>query len=488
MKISFIIRNDLLSEALNSQKLVKYKSYVAYEELFTDYMQKVFNLKERPGKTLKDPRPDLYFTPGDLDRVLKEQSSVKGLNKGELENAEDIISFTKLLRQTIENFEKEGIESKISASPIYLSANPDEKEKAEKRYDKEFFLYDIGIFKQKDDYEIKYVRPGARQLAKYKPETYNLDSDILSEEKRATINLPKIRDLITKKPGVKPTTMLERLVLKSEAADNLRNKGKKLFTQFIVNNGSSLSSYTVFTTGSFKPENLVAEIDRGEIKFKYTDAYEKKLALALSEQLINTHKKVIPIVADIVIAKLFSTNKGNKNTFIKELQQTISMSWMTPSGGSIPIGNLKPADVTKLIPRRRKGSKSAFTSRVQSVLEVLRRTKVSDRQMSLEDRMSDNSLASLVKREMMRRMPIGPVGGKPLSSSVLTYRTGNFVKSLDIVKNNKTKRIRYYYDKSYWKHELTSRDPRNLIVSSINSVVYAMFENKYVITKSNRRL
>lgn len=482
MNISLIIKNELLSEALNSKRLVSFKSYVAYEGLFTDYMEKVFNLKQRPGKTQKDPRPDLYFSPDDLTRVLKKDYDRRNLNEDE---ERGIISFTRQLRQTISDFTEEGVESKISASPIFFSANPKEKAKAEKRYKKEFFLYDISMLRGQD---VEYVRPGGRQLAKYVPSDYGIDFDIETKKGRARINLPKIRDLITEKPGVRPSNPLEELILDSKAADSLRNKGKKLFTQFIINNGSKVSSYTVYTKGSFKPENLQAELDRGDIKFKYTDAYEKKLGLELSLHLRKAHSKAIPIVADTTIARMFSTNKGDIRQYIKELQRGISMSWMTRTGGSIPIGKVGPSDLTKIIPRRRKGTKSAFTSRIPSVLETLRRTKVSDRQLSLEDRMSDNSLASLVKREMMRRMPIGPVGGKPLSSAVLTYRTGNFVNSLDIVKNIKTQRIRYYYDKAYWKHEATSRDPRNLIASSINSVVYALFKKKYVITKSNRRL
>ena len=104
------------------------------------------------------------------------------------------------------------------------------------------------------------------------------------------------------------------------------------------------------------------------------------------------------------------------------------------------------------------------------------------------DFITDDTITALTKREMLRRMPIGPVGGPPKSSRVLTYRTGRFVNSLQVIADMRTQNMQYYYNPNYWVHEATSRDPKNLIGSSLNSVTRSLFGNRFNLVKSSQSL
>jgi len=52
----------------------------------------------------------------------------------------------------------------------------------------------------------------------------------------------------------------------------------------------------------------------------------------------------------------------------------------------------------------------------------------------------------------------------------------------------KSKAMQYYYDPNYWIHEATSRNPRNLIDSSINSVTRSLFGRRFNLVKANQSL
>lgn len=153
------------------------------------------------------------------------------------------------------------------------------------------------------------------------------------------------------------------------------------------------------------------------------------------------------------------------------------------SKNNVPAGSIPQGKVTAIIPRRKS---SAFTSRKSSVRSILRETRPYTQDMG--DFITNDTITALTKREMLRRMPIGPVGGPPLSSKVLTYRTGRFVNSLQVFADMRNRSIQYYYSPRYWTHETTSRDPGRLIGASIASVTKALFNKKFNITKSAKEL
>jgi len=143
--------------------------------------------------------------------------------------------------------------------------------------------------------------------------------------------------------------------------------------------------------------------------------------------------------------------------------------------GSIPQG------AVQAIARRKS---SAFTSRKASIRSILRETR--EATTSIGDFVTDEQITALVKREMLRRMPIGPVGGPPLSPRVLTYRTGRFVNSTQVFADIERKQIQYFYNPIYSVHEKTSRDPRNLMRASISSVALVLFKRRFNIVKTSQ--
>ena len=147
----------------------------------------------------------------------------------------------------------------------------------------------------------------------------------------------------------------------------------------------------------------------------------------------------------------------------------------------VPAGSIPQGKVRVNIPRRKS---SAFTSRTAPARRLLRETK----QPSMGDFITNDTITALTQREMMRRMPIGPVGGPPLSRKVLTYRTGRFVQSLKVIADMRSQAMQYYYDPRYWIHETTSRNPRDLIDSSLNSVTRNLFSKRFNLVKAERSL
>ena len=89
---------------------------------------------------------------------------------------------------------------------------------------------------------------------------------------------------------------------------------------------------------------------------------------------------------------------------------------------------------------------------------------------------SDIQLTALVQRETERRMPKGPERGPPLSPTVLTYRTGQFVESIKVIQNIRSNMIKYYYAPNYRVHEKRgARAPRFLLQGSIREVVKRVY-------------
>lgn len=96
---------------------------------------------------------------------------------------------------------------------------------------------------------------------------------------------------------------------------------------------------------------------------------------------------------------------------------------------------------------------------------------------------SEKELTRRVKLSVVNRMPKGPVGGPPLSDNMLTYRTGRFAKSLEVFYSRKLKAILYFYNPIYTVHETGSRDPRDLIESSIRRVIAKAVGQQFNIFK-----
>jgi hypothetical protein len=193
----------------------------------------------------------------------------------------------------------------------------------------------------------------------------------------------------------------------------------------------------------------------------------KAAEYAIKQDLSKLQKKIVNIKY---------SRKGISDTTLKIPATFYAAVLGDGEPGSIPQGRVRVN-----IPRRKS---SAFTSRTAPARRLLRETK----QPSMGDFITNDTITALTQREMMRRMPIGPVVGPPLSRKVLTYRTGRFVESLKVIADMRSQAMQYYYDPRYWIHETTSRNPRDLIDSSLNSVTRNLFSKRFNLVKAERSL
>lgn len=97
---------------------------------------------------------------------------------------------------------------------------------------------------------------------------------------------------------------------------------------------------------------------------------------------------------------------------------------------------------------------------------------------------SDAQMSALVQREVEKRMPKGPLRGPPLSPTILTYRTGQFVESIKVIQDFRQSLMTYYYAPNYKIHERKgARAPRFLLQSSIRATVQQVYSEKFRIIR-----
>ena len=97
--------------------------------------------------------------------------------------------------------------------------------------------------------------------------------------------------------------------------------------------------------------------------------------------------------------------------------------------------------------------------------------------------MSNAEITALVRLNVQSRMPKGPFRGPPLSPTVLTYRSGQFVNSIQVIQDVREKLIKYYYAPNYKVHETSSRAPRYLLQKSIREVVKQAYGETFRINR-----
>ena len=146
-------------------------------------------------------------------------------------------------------------------------------------------------------------------------------------------------------------------------------------------------------------------------------------------------------------------NKSSYATLRTRAKKDNEFKIIIPTGGSIPLVT------AKVKTKKRKSSERLKT-------------------------ISDLQLTSLVQRETERRMPKGPKRGEPLSPTVLTYRTGQFVDSIKVVQSIRQQLITYYYAPNYRVHEKRgARAPRFLLQASIRETVKQVYGTRFRIIR-----
>lgn len=119
------------------------------------------------------------------------------------------------------------------------------------------------------------------------------------------------------------------------------------------------------------------------------------------------------------------------------------------------------------------------------------RKQKSKPQSQMQRAASETQMTQLVRRLMKAKMPKGQPGGPPPPvAGILTYRTGQFVDSVNITRvDERASAVSYTYGRIYAQaHEPTSRNPRILIEASIREAARRAISKDFRVTKFNRSM
>ena len=89
----------------------------------------------------------------------------------------------------------------------------------------------------------------------------------------------------------------------------------------------------------------------------------------------------------------------------------------------------------------------------------------------LQKEITAAQLTALVYKRLGTVMPRGPVGGPPLSGTILTERTGRFRRSVQVIPLLRQNLIRFTYDPIYQTHISTPRNPDTFVGKTIREIV-----------------
>ncbi len=96
---------------------------------------------------------------------------------------------------------------------------------------------------------------------------------------------------------------------------------------------------------------------------------------------------------------------------------------------------------------------------------------------------SSAQFTAILQQQIAKKMPHGPLIGPPLNDTILTFRSGRFVNSINIIINFKKEIITYFYNPIYAKHRETLRNPDDtLLEPNIRILAKRLFGKQYFIT------
>lgn len=264
----------------------------------------------------------------------------------------------------------------------------------------------------------------------------------------------KLFDYVMQVPALK-----SQFYLKSRVLSMLRSDNNNKVTALLL----------TFPLADFNNKLFSAKYEEGQIKVFIKSDIEKiflnqlvdeTIALRYKDSLDEYEKQVATLAAT-------GTVKDIKSGFSTIIQYKI------PTGGSIPMSSGNFFNIKRRYVRQpfiKKG-----TEQFRKYAEEEKRTIASF--------LPSEYLSLLVRKKVVQAMPSGPIGGPPKSKTILTYRTGRFANSIQLMVDYKTRVVRYYYNPIYYAHEKTSRDPRKIITQSISEVMKEKFNQEFNITE-----
>jgi hypothetical protein len=298
--------------------------------------------------------------------------------------------------------------------------------------------------------------------------------------KASTIGTSKITDLLKDEAIKQTTTTTESKTLDRPMIDKL-NAGKGALLFNVIKSDPTL--YELFYRKS-RFLQLTKQIAGGPVqvtsifipksdftvppfKFRYSDG-DSTIYISLDDPY---EKALLDKVKEV---SAINMSEATMDQFIKGFEQlkfkTTTLKTTAKTGNqftiSIPTGGSIPIATNKVKKGIRKSKPTIQKS--QQPQKVI----------------SDAQITALVRKDVEKRMPKGPLRGPPLSPTVLTYRTGMFVDSIKVIQDLRQNIMTYYYAPNYKIHERRgARAPRLLIQPSIRSVVQDIYSEKFRILR-----
>lgn len=278
---------------------------------------------------------------------------------------------------------------------------------------------------------------------------------------------------------------------------NIMQKEDKLF-QHILNTPSVRNQFymksrnlAIFRKTATSINGLMLTFSPSDFNSKFFgakyDASSKAISVYLKSDVEQQFLKQYPEAAAVIrmgqnitefekaLEKLAYNNKPDTFNYLDE-----KITYLIPTGGSIPMSKayLRFATETKL------SDPANFMSKHSQELPT---KYAAASNASMGTFLSSEYLRLEVIKHIVNKMPEGIPGGPPPPvPNILTYRTGRFANSIQLMVDYRRKLVTYYYNPIYYIHEQTTRDPKVLIKSSINEVLRSRFKQQFNISEMGR--
>jgi len=182
---------------------------------------------------------------------------------------------------------------------------------------------------------------------------------------------------------------------------------------------------------------------------------------SVMKNLIKVHRQaVITATTDAIGTRDYAENEAVLailDPIGQEKQNIGVVSKETHNSGS-PVGRLSNGLVTQ---KKSSGSNQSPTQKFISGVQ----------------------LTALIQRRLAQIMPKGPRRGSPLSSNILTERTGRFRTSVTVFPNYRQNLIRYTYDPIYKTFINTPRNPDEFVGKAIRESVQQLFGRQFNLVR-----
>lgn len=276
---------------------------------------------------------------------------------------------------------------------------------------------------------------------------------------------------------VATTRLFNRLIQAKDSDEIKRILSSKGEANTAIRNNIQLNTQTI---------NLVStvngKVESRRIGFSWSDIKSNKgINLSIKKSGDDAVSLQVSFTTSVLNKAI---NDGNK-VLVRSLENTISNTLLQASSEILNnITDKNILEVRKLLLSQSSKYAVGYLTDVGVISKgVLSRKEVKEKKKKkgFQKLVSDAQFSALVRQQTEKQMPRGPIGGPPLSPTILTYRTGRFVESIrvrQLLSSTKGPIAQYYYMPIYRVHEPT-RPPSEIIGRSIREVSKALYKQEF---------